>query len=496
MELKITPRVLISLLLALPLAAALRAEPETFKDPAPPQVQALPPLPEPQPEAQPNLKFHAAPKPLAAGAVTHDWRTFLGPTHNAISTERPLLKEFGPKGPPLVWEVSRGEGYATPAVVGQRVVLFHRVGGEEVVECLHAETGRRFWRMSYPTDYQDRYGFNGGPRCQPVSDGELVYTLGAEGKLHCLQLTTGRVLWKRDLRQEFKLKTNFFGVGATPLLEGEVLIVNVGAEGGPCVAGFDRRTGKMRWGAGKEWGPSYASPVPATVHGKRRVFVFAGGESRPATGGLLCVDPANGQVDFSFPWRARVRESVNASSPVVVKNQVYISECYGPGGTLLDLLPGGGFKQAWSNNVLNTHFVTAIHKDGYLYGIDGHGPRNAPLVCIELATGKEMWREEPEWETIAHLPEGDRKYVLPPALASLLLVDGRCLLLGQYGHLAWLDLNPKGYRELDRTHLFLAQETWSMPALSRGLLYVNQNDGGLDATRERLLCYDLRAAAK
>ncbi|MGV3720517.1 MAG: PQQ-binding-like beta-propeller repeat protein, partial [Actinomycetota bacterium] len=471
------------------------AAPEGFVDPAPPKVQALAPIAEPAARKQEELTFHAAPKPLAAGAVTHDWRTFLGPTHNAISTEKPLLQKFGPKGPAPVWEMARGEGYATPAVIGQRVVLFHRVGAEEVVECLQAETGQRFWRFAYPTAYNDRYGFNGGPRCQPVSDGEFVYTLGAEAKLHCLKLTTGQLLWKRDLRADFKLGPNFFGMGATPLLEGGRLIVNVGATGGPTVAGFDARTGKMAWGAGKEWGPSYASPIPATVHGKRRVFVFAGGESRPATGGLMCVDPADGKLDFSLPWRSRTRESVNASSPVVVGNSVYISECYGPGGTLLNVLPNGGFKQAWSNNVLNTHFVTAIHKDGYLYGIDGHGPRNAPLVCIELATGKEMWREEPEWETVARLPEGPRKYVLPPALASLLLVDGRCLLLGQYGHLAWLDLNPKAYKELDRTHLFLAQETWSMPALSRGLLYVNQNDRGVDDTRERLICYDLRAAA-
>lgn len=491
------PRFLTLALVLVPLAtAALYAAPGGFVDPAPPNVQKLAAIAEPQPQKQDGLTFVKAPKALSPTAVTHDWRAFLGPTHNAISTEKPLLQKFGPKGPPVVWEVTRGEGYATPAVVGQRVVLFHRVGAEEIVECLQAETGRRYWRFAYPTDYNDRYGFNGGPRCQPVSDGEFVYTLGAEAKLHCLKLTTGQVLWKRDLRRDFKMNTTFFGFGATPLLEGKQLIVNVGAVGGPTVAGFDTHSGKMVWGAGKDWGPSYASPIPATVNGKRRVFVFAGGESRPTSGGLLCVDPATGKLDFSFPWRSRTRESVNASSPVVVGNRVYISECYGPGGTLLNLLPNGGFKQAWSNTVLNTHFVTAVHKDGYLYGIDGHGPRNAPLVCIELATGKEMWREEPEWETVAQVPEGPRKYVLPPALASLLLVDDRCLLLGQYGHLAWLDLNPKAYRELDRTHLFLAQETWSMPALSRGLLYVNQNDRGVDDTRERLICYDLRAPAK
>ena len=72
------------------------------------------------------------------------------------------------------------------------------------------------------------------------------------------------------------------------------------------------------WGAGDQWAQSYAAPVPAAVHGKRRVFVFAGGESTPPTGGLLCIDPADGTVDFTFPWRGRRRESVNASSPLLI----------------------------------------------------------------------------------------------------------------------------------------------------------------------------------
>ena len=43
--------------------------------------------------------------------------------------------------------------------------------------------------------------------------------------------------------------------------------MNVGAPGGPCVVGFDKTTGREVWRAGKEWGPSYASPVPAIIHG-------------------------------------------------------------------------------------------------------------------------------------------------------------------------------------------------------------------------------------
>ena len=104
-----------------------------------------------------------------------------------------------------------------------------------------------------------------------------------------------------------------------------------------------------------------------------------------------------------------------------------------------------------------------------------------------------MWKYEPEWMATLESPNGPQKYNLMPALASFIEVDGRCLVLGQYGHLAWLDLNPQGYKELELTHLFLARQTWGMPALSKGLLFVGQNDEGLDGSTTRFICYDLRA---
>jgi outer membrane protein assembly factor BamB len=463
-----------------------------IEDPAPPTLHQLVEMVTPEPSVQPELIFYQAPKPLPPEAKTSDWKNFLGPTHNAYSPETKLLKGFGDKGPAKVWEVSRGEGYASAMVSGERVVIFHRMGGNEVVECLQAETGKRFWKHEYPTKYKDRYGFGGGPRCQPVSDGEFVYTLGAEAKLNCLELATGQVLWSRSLKTEFDLTLDFFGVGGAPLLEGDLLIINIGAPNGPSVAAFNKRTGKMVWGAGDKWGPSYASPIPADTRAGRRIFVFAGGESRPATGGLMMINPVDGNLDYSFPWRGGRYESVNASSPVVVDNKVYISECYGAGGVCLDIQKDGSCQELWRNEILNTHFMTAVHKEGYLYGIDGHGPQNAPIVCIEMATGKRMWKHEPEWMATVDSGNGPQTYNLSPALASFIEVDGRCLVLGQYGHLAWLDLNPEGYKELDLTHLFMARQTWAMPALSKGLLYVGQNDEGLDGSTTRFICYDLR----
>jgi outer membrane protein assembly factor BamB len=431
------------------------------------------------------------PKPLSAGAVTHDWPSFLGPTHDAVSTETRLSRTLPP---PLIWEYGKGTSYTSPAIVGDSLVHLHRIGDEEIVECLHAETGARRWQFRYPTAFEDRYGYNNGPRASPVIHAGRVYTTGAEGKVHCFDLDAGKLVWRRDLRAEYKVPQDFFGTASTPLVEGQVLVLNVGAPGGPCVAALALDTGREVWRAGREWGPSYASPVPAVVHGRRRVFVFAGGESDPPTGGLMSIDPANGRVDFSFPWRSRSFESVNASCPVVFDNKVFISASYRTGGALVEILPDFTHRVLWRTQEFGLHFNTPIYRNGYLYGFDGRNEPDASLACIDAATGKPVWREVPEWTETLGGRGGGRQQVLGTYRGSLLAADGHFLCLGEMGHLLWMDLTPKGYREISRAWLFAARESWALPVLSRGLLYVTQNTRDtLNGTGPRLLCYDLRA---
>ena len=438
-----------------------------------------------------EVRLHRKPKPLSKGAVTHDWPSFLGPTHNSVSTETNLSRKLPP---PLIWELDKGTGYASPAIEGERLVFVHRLANEEIVECLHPETGTTQWQFRYSTAFEDRYGYNNGPRSSPVIDGERVYTVGAEGKAHCLSLAAGKLIWKRDLRAEYKVPQDFFGTASTPLIQGDLLIVNVGAPGGPCVAALNKATGAEVWRAGKEWGPSYASPVPAVLHGKRRVLVFAGGESDPPTGGLMCLDPETGKTDFAFPWRSRSRESVNASCPVIFDDKVFISASYRTGGALLQVLPDFKHKMLWTTSEFGLHFNTPIYQDGYLYGFDGRNEPDASLACVDVATGKVQWRQTPEWNENLEQRGEQRQQLLGTYRGSLLAADGQFLCLGELGHLLWMDLTPKGYKEVARTWLFAARESWALPVLSRGLLYVVQNTRDiLKGTGPRLLCYDLRA---
>jgi len=438
-----------------------------------------------------QTSVHGKPKPLPDGAVTHDWTAFLGPSHNAVSTETRLSRMLPP---PLLWEFPKGTGYASPAVAGDRLVFLHRVANQEIVECLHPETGSTYWQFRYATAFEDRYGYNNGPRASPVLDGERVYVMGAEGTLHCLDLASGKIVWKRDLRVDYKVPQDFFGTASTPLVDGRLLIVNVGAPGGPCVVGLDKTNGREVWRAGKEWGPSYASPVPAMLHGQRRVLVFAGGESSPPRGGLMSIDPSTGRVDFAFPWRSRTVESVNASCPVVFDNKVFVSASYRTGSALVEVRPDFTHRVVWTTQEFALHFNTAIYRDGYLYGFDGRNEPDASLACIDATNGKVVWRHAPEWTETVEMRGEKRQDVVGTYRGSLLAVDGQFLCLGELGHLLWMELTPKGYKQVSRAWLFAARESWGLPVLSRGLLYVTQNTRDLlRGTGPRLLCYDLRA---
>ncbi len=462
--------------------------------------------------AEDRLTFHHAAKDLPQDAVVSDWPSMLGPSHNARSIETKLSKNWSVKehtndhtidynGPKLVWSLVRGEGYASPSLADGRLIYFHRIADEEVVECRNPETGKLLWQHRYPTTYKDRYGFNNGPRCAPFISGNRVVTYGADGSLRCLEVATGELLWKHNILTEFSATQEYFGVGPGPLVQDGRVIINVGAPQGPEVVALDLKTGKTLWESKKSekpeesWGASYATPIPGIINGRDRIFVFAGGDSRPPTGGLLMLDPATGKIDARFPFRSKRYESVNASSPTVVGNQVFISTSYKTGGILLNINGSSTPSVAWRTKDLGTHFATTIHKDGYLYGVDGGSRNNTAISCIELATGKLMWRTVPEWKETVTQKGKSHEVTYTAARCSLLYADGAFLCLTEEGHLLWLKMAPKGCQILSRTWLFAAKETYSMPVISRGLLYVVQNrKSWLDGSPTRLFCYDLRAA--
>lgn len=454
-------------------------------------------------QSAPEAKETASPTPRPASADSdtleslwtrkqgEDWPLFLGPTGDSKSSEKGILTKWPEAGPRIVWQRELGEGYGIGSAAAGRFYQADRVKNQARLVCLNAETGEELWKHEYATDYTDLIGYDGGPRCSPIIDGNRVYMFGAEGMLHCYNATTGEVLWKIDTTKEFSVVQNFFGVGSTPVIEGDLLITMIGgspagtgdvgitrAEPDNCaVVAFNKFTGKLVYKVGHDLA-SYATPKLATIDGRRWCFAFC-------REGLLAFEPTKGKPDFHYPWRARILESVNASVPVVVGNEVFISETYGPGSSLLAVIPGD-YKVVWSDDprkrakAMQTHWNTPIHVDGYVYGSSGRHTENAELRCIELKTGEVMWSEPGLTRT------------------SLLYVDGHFLSLGEYGQLQLIKATPEKYQLVAEVLLrakdapalpgmqpapLLKYPAWAAPVLSHGLLYVRGAD--------RLVCLEL-----
>jgi len=423
----------------------------------------------------------ALPEDLGTRKFGADWESFLGKNSNSYSPEKGIAP-WPASGPKILWGARMAEGYSMPAISRGRAFLFDQAKGTARLRCCNSENGKELWSFTYDSDYQDSYGYSNGPRCYPVVDGARVYILGPEGLLHCINISNGKVIWKINTVADFNVIQNFFGVGSTPTIDGELLLVPVGGSpkgsdkndfsqlkgNGSAVVAFNKYTGKIVYQFSNELA-SYSSPLIATIDNRKYGLHFA-------RGGLIGFEPATGKQDFFFPWRSRILESVNAATPVVVGNKIFISETYGPGSALLEVNKGA-IKVLWDDETrgrdkaMLAHWNTPIHVDGFIYGSSGRHKSNAELRCIELNTGKVKWS----------VPELTR--------CSLLQVDGHFICQAEDGLLYLIKINPEKFEKVSVASLsangvsLLQEPCWSAPVLSHGLLYVRG--------RNTLICIDL-----
>lgn len=435
-----------------------------------------------KPETPPSERRDQQPPHLGTRKAGEDWPQFLGPTGDSKSPESNILKDWRNDALQVIWQVPLLQSYGAPTISRGRLFLFdsERVRrGQNVAKllCLNSETGEKQWEYRYEYEYSDQYGYNDGPRCSPIVDGDRVYIYGVDGRLDCVNVSDGTEIWHVNTSAKYNVIQNFFGVGSNPVIHGNLLIAMVGgsppatrridlAKGnGSGIVAFDKFTGKEVYRFSNQLA-SYASLKLTASEQRSRCLAFT-------RGGLLSFDPANGKQDFFFDWRAPILESVNASVPVVFDDRIFISETYGPGSALLDF----SGKTIWKDErntrdkAMQTHWNTAIYHKGFLYGSSGRHQYNAELRCINAATGKIMWSE--------------------PGLSrcSLLYVDDHLICLSETGQLLLLKATSQSYQLVtqctfsEQGRNLLKPPAWAAPVLAHGLLYLRGDD--------RLICTEL-----
>src|SRR5207245_3859030 len=121
-------------------------------------------------------------------------------------------------------------------------------------------------------------------------------------------------------------------------------------------------------------------------------------------------------------------------------------------------------RPVYEHNRMRNHFSTCVLHGEHLYGFD-----ESFLVCMELRTGKILWKKR-----------GFGK-------GSLLAAGDRLIVLGEQGNLALAEASPDSYREISACSV-LGGKCWSAPVLAGGKLYVRDED--------QLVCLDVGAQAQ
>jgi len=377
---------------------------------------------------------------LASGLEAADWPQFLGPQRNGVTPDV-VGVSWPDGGPPRRWRLDAGAGFAGPVVAGDHVVLFDRQGADDVVRAVSARTGATLWTQRYPSAFEDAMGSGDGPRSTPCIAEGRVFTWGADGRLCAFALEDGRRLWEVAARERFRADPGFFGFACSPLVVGTQVMLNLGGRDGAGLAAWEVSTGRLAWKLTDEEA-GYASPVLAPGSPASLALFF----NRE---GLVGVALPSGQERFRFRWRSRMGASVNAASPVVSGDEVYLTASYGTGGVLLRRR-GEALETVWSGDEsLSAHFATPVLRDGFLYGFHGRQERGAELRCVEWGTGRVRWRQDD----------------LGPG--SLVVAGDRLVVLLESGELLVAPAVPDGFRPQARAQI-LGRETRAPMAVSRG----------------------------
>jgi outer membrane protein assembly factor BamB len=392
--------------------------------------------------------------PAAAG----DWPQILGPARSGVAAaEEKLADRWPAAGPPVRWRRQVGSGYAGVAVLGGRVVLFHRRDDREIVAALDVATGESLWEAEHPSTFRPQVGGGDGPLCTPVIHGGRVITLGAQGVLSAHDLATGAERWSRRTHRDFQAAEGYFGVGSTPVVAAGSVIVNVGGRGDAGVVAFDLGTGATVWQRTAE-AASYSAPVAVDVGGAPHVLMVA-------RLSCLLLDAATGDIRWTFPFGQR-GPTVNAASPVVIGgDRLLVTSAYGV-GCVCAAFDRAAAKPVWQGEgPLASQYCTPVLVGGHLYCIDGRDDvPPADLVCVAAATGREAWRE--------------RNF----GYGTLIAADGKLLAAKTDGELLLLRATPAGVETLASCRP-LGGTLRALPALAAGRLYLRD-----DAT---LICLDL-----
>lgn len=419
-----------------------------------------------------QARFEAGEGTSLADFRTSDWPEFHGPGRDSLCREKGLLQQWPEGGPKLLWTLKGlGRGYSTVSIShGKLFTMGDRADADgsetQFVIAYDLDTRKQLWASRVGPPHSD-----GGPRCTPTVDGELLYAIGTDGNLVCLEAQSGAERWRKNFVEDFAgLFMSVWKFSESPLVDGDRLICTPGGSEAMMVA-LNKHNGSVIWkcavpelGEKGADGAGYSSAVVAEIGGVRQYVQMIGR-------GVIGVEAETGQ--FLWGYNAVANNIANITSPVVRGDYVFATTAYNTGAALLKICRDGDTFRAdevyfVSSRDFQNHHGGVLLLGDHIYG--GHGPNRGDPVCLELATGKVVWKQR------------------APASgsAAVLYADGHLIFRYDRGPVYLVEATPGEFRIKGHFEPLTGEgPAWAHPVIHNGCLYLRHAD--------LLACYDVRA---
>ena len=417
-----------------------------------------------------GIRFDVAAGGSSILSESVDWPGYHGPMRDSVCREKGLLSQWPEGGPKLLWTLAGlGRGYSTISIAGTTVfTMGDRVVGDQESQFIIAfdlHSRKELWATRVGPPHSD-----GGPRSTPTVDGDHVYALGTDGDLICVDVHTGDVRWRRNLVDDFAGKfMSVWKFSESTLVDQERLICTPGGPEATMVA-LNKQSGDLIWkcaipNLGKKGadGAGYSSATVAEIDGVRQYIQLVGR-------GVIGVEADTGR--FLWGYNEVANNIANITTPAVRGSIVFTTTAYNTGSALLKISRDGDSFRAnevyfiHSRDFQNHHGGVVLVGE-HVYG--GHGPNRGDPACVDLATGKVIWKER------------------APARgsASVVFADGHLIFRYDRGEVLLIEATPEGLAIKGR---FRAPEdegpAWAHPVIHQGKLYLRHAN--------LLHCYDIR----
>lgn len=374
----------------------------------------------------------------------------------------PLARSFPKSGPPVLWSLKVGDGYASPAVLKGRVFLldYDEQGQADVLRCLSLDDGKEIWQRAYQVKVKRNHGMS---RTMPAVNEKYVVTIGPKCHVLCTDTQTGEFRWGIDLVREYKTQEPPWYAGQCPILDGDKVILAPAGESVMLMA-VDLATGQPVWKTPNTsgWNMTHVSILPWTFNGKK-MYVYC------ASGGIVAVSADDGSLLWQTDeWKVNI-----AAVPTPVPagpDRLLFTGGYNAGSLMLR------FKE---ENGKLTH-ETVFRKKARDCGSDQQTP-----IFYE----GHLYLVVPDGQLICMTPDGERKWASGMnqrfGLGPYLIADGRIWVMNDHGVLTLAEATPEAYQPLGSWKILDGEETWGPLVLVDGRLIAR--------SRNSMVCVDVRA---